>query len=453
MKCNTHKTQTLCNKYPDECLWFDATKACEERGVGIVRQKVKIPSHVYLKTPEPPTEPTQAPVHHEEQEHKVPQNEVPVKTETNWFSWFWGSDNKNNDEIGNETDNEENVSREQIQPQLKKTKVKINKLSEWKQAVVNLQNIGDWNLHKDDIFDTDDITLVLPVTNNKTNVDAILKASYSDPGRIINEANYINDLTSKGKRLFKINNGFPKVYEQQSRFPIKLEQKTITVGYYIMEKLGPSLDQIARNSKTFQGFKNSIPIFGGFKLGQVALIAQNIIRRLQIMHTPERSLGLTHNDIKPGNILANPPDDSFYLIDLDVAEAISSVVVKGKTKHVQGSYEFSGTDALLRFRPCPKSDLDALSQLIVWCATGNLPWQTDKKDMNGLAIEKDNWRKIPYNSRPGLGPLKDSKPFEDYFKYVDSLSVYSRAISDSDKVDYDYMYHLFDNIADKKISI
>lgn len=431
MNCQAHKNISECHKYSDECLWFEIPKMCNQRPEEVIKRKVKT---AFIPDEVPPKKTDLSDLSEESESENA----------KGWFSWFF----KSSEPQKKEQKETNEINSKSIQA--KKT-TQINKLSDWKQAMLRLQDVNDWVLDKSSIFATDDITLVL-YASKKEHTKAIMKASFLDSGRIINEANYIRDLTLRGKSLFGIKNGFPKIYDINSRFPLVINGKEANIGYYVMERLGPSLHKIAESSDTFQRYKHSTPIFGGFKVSQVALIAQNLIKRLQIMHTPSGSLGLTHNDIKPDNVLINIPDNSVYLIDLDVASAISSIVSKYKTKNVQGSYEFSGTDALLKFQPCPKSDLDSLGQLLIWCASGDLPWKTDKKELDKLAIEKDSWRKQPYKNRPGLGPLKDSAPFEKYFKYVESLSIYSRAISEDDKVDYDYMYYLFDNIADKKVS-
>jgi serine/threonine protein kinase len=257
-------------------------------------------------------------------------------------------------------------------------------------------------------------------------------------------------MRSRGKQLLNSSNGFPDILERNRNAPFKLKGEDKTFYYVVMEKLGPSLYDISTSKSSYEKLgRGRVPIFGGFPLGQVALIAQQLIRRLQVMHTKDNTLGLTHNDIKPDNVLVGNGDrDTISLIDFDTVGTISqNYNEKGKVRHVQGSYEFSGTDALLRKHPSAKSDLDSLGQLIIWMAAGQLPWVNSRKDMDNLALEKDDWRNTYYNKRDGLGPLANSAPFEKYFEYVESLK------NSENNVDYDYLYHLFDGIADKHVTL
>jgi hypothetical protein len=103
------------------------------------------------------------------------------------------------------------------------------------------------------------------------------------------------------------------------------------------------------------------------------------------------------------------------------------------------SAEFAGTDALLKDSPSPKSDLDSLGQIMIWLVTGKLPWEYNRNNLKALAEEKDEWRSKPYNKRPGLGALKNSKAFEKYLEYVEKLNS-----TDRDDINYNYLRNLWD---------
>jgi serine/threonine protein kinase len=131
---------------------------------------------------------------------------------------------------------------------------------------------------------------------------------------------------------------------------------------------------------------------------EVALLGEQILRRLQAMHTQERSLGLVHSDIKPGNVLYDSKRNIFVLIDFDCATAIPRCVSKilllffslrlklksssksiapkkkGSIKKIQGSYLFTGIDVLNGDYPSPKvpssKSFCTVSQICFFCQLG-----------------------------------------------------------------------------------
>jgi serine/threonine protein kinase len=168
----------------------------------------------------------------------------------------------------------------------------------------------------------------------------ILKASVVDPGRVMNEANYMCELRSRGTRLLGTPEGFPEILLG----PIQLSVGCHRPACFVEEWIGGgSLSDLARPGKCW-----SVP--------QVSLLGRDMVRRLQVMHTHEHSLGLVHNDIKPANVMYDAATACFYLIDLDCATAIPSIAPKkkGTLKKVQGSYAFSGIDVLGGDYPSPK---------------------------------------------------------------------------------------------------
>ena len=308
-------------------------------------------------------------------------------------------------------------------------------------------SVNGWIIDKDSVFSTADLTLVAPAYNSDKGKRGIFKSSYLDKGRLQNEYTYINEFISRGKRLGLSVKGFPTIIDK-GMVNVNLNGKDMNLEYYVMEYIGPSLFDVAVSSNTFVKTVFRVPIFGGISIGQTALIAQNILEALSVMHTPEYSLGIVHNDIKPGNILVNK--DGAYLIDYDAVGTLGSVPPGDNKQTPQimvASAEFAGTDPLLRYHASPKSDLDSLGQLLVWLVNGELPWKNNRRNMKALADEKREWRSEPYVDRSGLGPLRNNRAFEEYFDYVENLKNSDR------NIDYEYLSGLFDGVADDQITI
>jgi len=324
--------------------------------------------------------------------------------------------------------------------------VDITQLPQETQDLLNSE-VNGWVIDKDSVFSTADITLVAPAYNADKDKEGIFKASYLDQGRLMNEYNMIREFISRGKKLGISTKGFPTIIDK-GQVKLTLNGKERTVAYYVMEYIGPSLYDIAVSSDSFEKTEMRVPVFGGISIGQAALIAQRIIETLSIMHTPEGSLGMLHNDIKPGNVLVDK--EGVYLIDYDVISALGSSPPSDKKQTPQimvASAEFAGTDPLLRYHASPKSDLDSLGQLMVWLVNGELPWVNNRRNLKALANEKQEWRLEPYSERSGLGPLSNNRAFEEYFTYVENLKNSDR------NIDYKYLSGLFDDIADDQITI
>ena len=428
---------------------------------------------------------------YEEPKYDEPQDEQEQKEEQGWGSWLYSLFVKNethNDDNNNNYDNEDiyeneveyssdyNKKLEIIEDSVddshiflpkEKTNnviktnnvVKTNNVHistydkkahtkpEWALKILNMKKIKNWTLQTDNIFSTADVTLVLPA-KGPNNEDVIFKAS-NDIGMIYNEGNYMGEIRSRAKSYGMKHLGIPTILDKDT-IEIELNGKRKKIGYYVTNNVGISLESIA-NAIGFGKYQFvGVPEFIGFKVPKVASIAQQLLKVLKVMHIPGNSLGLLHNDIKPGNVLYNSNDHQIYLIDFDTANAISSVIsATGKTKGVPGSYEFTGTDCLSKSSPGPKCDLDALGQFLIWCSVGKLPWKNTRKNMDLLAKEKEHWRSLPFIKRPGLGPLVNSQSFIDFFTYIDTLKNYTPAKD----INYDYLYNCFNDIAENPLSL
>ena len=152
---------------------------------------------------------------------------------------------------------------------------------------------------------------------------------------------------------------------------------------------------------------------------------------------------------QPANVLYDDKRNLFFLIDFDCATCIPSMAPrkKGNLKKIQGSYQFTGIDALNGDFPSPKSDLDSLGQVLIWCLLGTSQWKTPVTFLAALAAEKLKWR----NSNRSVAKRQygDLLPpwLQSFIERVEQLETVI------DRPDYDELARLFAPHAAKRFSV
>jgi len=202
-----------------------------------------------------------------------------------------------------------------------------------------------------------------------------------------------------------------------------------TVYYYgqdagfrilVMELLGVSLSEILV-------FCNK-----RFSIKTCCLLAIKMINCAEFFH----SKGLLHRDIKPGNFVMGKGENGskLYLIDYGLA----SPYVTGDGSHIpySTSARFHGTDKYAsinnhnRIEPGRRDDMESIGYLIVYFATGSLPWEAKFP-----RADKAERRKLygDCKEETSIGELCQNLPsnFEQFFLYVKKLHF-------ADKPDYDF---------------
>jgi len=142
----------------------------------------------------------------------------------------------------------------------------------------------------------------------------------------------------------------------------------------VMELLGVSLSELFIYHKE------------KFSLKTVCMLAIKMINAVEFFH----SKGLLHRDIKPGNFVTGRGEkgNELYLIDYGLA----SPYIESDGRHIpySTSARFHGTDKYAsinnhrKIEPGRRDDLESIGYLIIYFATGNLPWaklHSDAKKM------------------------------------------------------------------------
>ncbi|KAI8994185.1 CK1/CK1 protein kinase [Trametes punicea] len=205
--------------------------------------------------------------------------------------------------------------------------------------------------------------------------------------------------------------------------------------YLAIDLLGVSLDSLHRSKTT-----------DVWDLRSVCCIAQQVIARLQFMHTR----GVLHRDIQLGNcVLGLPPNNTtIYMIDF----GFSKFYIDQRTKrHIPdskeprdfiGNYWFSSVRVHCRGQvPSRRDDMEAVALMLIHLLTpGGLHWtrngvpKTDEAHER-LMFEKRTAR--PEDLCRGLPP-----PFEEFLRYC-------RRLQFTDRPDYERWIDEFRTLAEE----
>ncbi len=143
---------------------------------------------------------------------------------------------------------------------------------------------------------------------------------------------------------------------------------TDTQNYIVTELLGKSLrDKLKENE-------------GPFSLETVGLIGLQLLDRLEHFH----SIGFIHCDLKPDNILLGNDDMKssrsrmLYLIDFGVSRKYR----EDNGRHASfktdlpfvGNLVFASVHSHLGYELARRDDMESFMYLLVYLATGQLPW-------------------------------------------------------------------------------
>ena len=198
----------------------------------------------------------------------------------------------------------------------------------------------------------------------------------------------------------------------------------------IEELLGISLDDILEKLITKK-----------FNLNDVCMIGLQCLERLEYIH----SKYVVHRDIKPPNLVIGKNDPNIlYLIDFGFSRKYRS---SRTGKHIKfnnlkltfGSLRYLSINGNRRYEQSRRDDLESLGYMLIYIATGKLPW-LNEENLNINIVKK---YMLIYNIKKQLSTEKlcEGLP-EKMIKYMD----YCKGLYFEQDPDYDYLQSLFKNI-------
>ena len=200
-------------------------------------------------------------------------------------------------------------------------------------------------------------------------------------------------------------------------------------GYYnvlVMELLGKSLEELKNMLPTK---KMSIPC--------VCKLSYQMLQILEHIH----SKSFLHRDVKPDNfIMGIGPNSKFlYMIDMGFAKTYRDPVTLAhhpmqKGVGITGTARFASINTLIGYTQSRRDDLESLGYVIVYIATGTLPWvniQSDNKDELYDKILELKMKTTLESLCMGLPPQ-----FQEYMRYI-------RGMNYEQEPNYNYLRSLF----------
>ncbi|KAJ6232348.1 casein kinase i-like protein [Anaeramoeba flamelloides] len=153
--------------------------------------------------------------------------------------------------------------------------------------------------------------------------------------------------------------------------------------FLIMDYLGPNLESLFKycNRK--------------FSLKTVLMIADQIISRLQLVH----SKSFVYRDIKPENFVIGrgPNKNQIYIIDFGLSKLYRDFWTHKLNKYrnkrdLVGTVRYSSINTHLGIEQSRRDDLESLGYMLIYFLKGRLPWQgfkaSNKKERNEKICDK-----------------------------------------------------------------
>ena len=181
------------------------------------------------------------------------------------------------------------------------------------------------------------------------------------------------------------------------------------------------------------------------RLKNVCMIALQVLDRLEYIH----SRNIIHRDIKPNNLVIGRKDEkTIYLIDFGFARKFRS---SRTGKHIKfknlnytvGSLRYISRKGNIGYEQSRRDDLESSGYMLVFLATGYLPWLEYDRLNNISLLQKYN---IVYKLKCSISPEQLCKglpiEFINYIKYCRDLEF-------EQAPNYDYLRSLFTSILTK----
>ena len=266
-------------------------------------------------------------------------------------------------------------------------------------------------------------------------IKLIYSSGFADVYKGINEIDKIPVAIKVEKKNSKF-----KLLESEAFLLMNLKgfgiPKIITYGHYynynvlIEELLGKSLDNIYTSL-----------IFKKFNLKDICMIAIQALQRLEFVH----SKFVVHRDIKPQNFVIGRNDPyTLYLIDFGLSRKYRSSrthkhIKFNNLKLTYGSLRYLSINGNKGYEQSRRDDVESLGYMLVYLATGTLPWIKDENTDLGVVAKYLKIHKIKEKTSPEQLCVNLPEEMAEYIKYCRNLNF-------CDKPNYNYLIGLFENI-------
>jgi serine/threonine protein kinase len=145
--------------------------------------------------------------------------------------------------------------------------------------------------------------------------------------------------------------------------------------FFVMDLLGDSIRQLFRRTNHH------------FSLKTVLILADQMLARVQYLHAK----GFVHRDLKPANFLIGLHSNAnlVYLIDFGLTTPFATAATPGLCPFA-GTPCWASIAAQSGRQPSRRDDLESLGYILVYLATGSLPWRklpVDKSVASAAILE------------------------------------------------------------------
>lgn len=196
----------------------------------------------------------------------------------------------------------------------------------------------------------------------------------------------------------------------------------------VLDLLGPSLEDLFN----YCGRR--------FNLKTVLLLAQQLLSRLEFLHTKS----FIHRDVKPDNFLIGlgRHHNTVYIIDFGLAKRYRDPrthkhIIYREHKNLTGTARYASINTHIGIEQSRRDDLESLGYVVMYFLRGSLPWQGLKAHTKKQKYERILERKM------ATSPEQLCKGFPSEFR---SYFEYCRALRFDDRPDYSYLKRLFSEL-------
>lgn len=222
--------------------------------------------------------------------------------------------------------------------------------------------------------------------------------------------------------LYKPDRGIPKIYWDGLQDDYNV---------MVVQMLGPNLEHLFNVCGRH------------FSLKTTLIIAQAMITRIQYLH----SRGIVHRDIKPENFLIGLHNDEIYIIDYGLCKLFKTKqnthIPMIQNKKLVGTIRYASVNSHRGYELSRRDDLESIGYILIYFLKGVLPWQGISQEK----ITREERYQLIRECKEQVTSEQLCQGLPKEFKY---FIEYIKALSFTEKPDYDYLINLFAKLMQKQ---